>query len=406
MGLHTNQFRKGLFVRHICIGLLSLYATAYAASIPGLDEILKEADDANAEAASSLATTTSNVPNVQQNADGSGSVFIFPLPLDKVDPAPSRPTDVAGSPTTTTATTTASSDQILTIISEDEINKLLGDAPLADHGPDHQVVRIAVEHVPQAPARPLDSILDAIDSQPVVVDAPDNLTQGILLASSPNPALKGTGNKIVIQSPPPRPNGLRSPTGSAKELSQDDIVVANASASSGATVTSSGGLKIRYKRIRYQKIESCSVRNVRNVTGVGQASILPAAIMQPEFSVKMARFERDVVQPAARKYYGVPVTQIKQISSYRCTNIAGTRTLSEHTKANALDVASFVFADGRSVNLIEGWRGSSRERKFLRELQAGACNIFGTTLTPNYNKAHYNHFHLDNKARKSGNICK
>ncbi|MFV0321406.1 MAG: extensin family protein [Alphaproteobacteria bacterium] len=401
MGFHANHFRKGLLVRHICVGLFSLYASAYAASIPGLDEIFNEIDEANTQSAT---TTSNNVPNVQQNADGSGSVFIFPLPLDKVDPAPSRPTDVGDVPTTTTAAT-GNNDQILTIISEDEINKLLGDAPLADNGPDHQVVRIAVEHVPTAPARPLDSILDAIDSQPVVVDAPDNLTQGILLASSPNPALKGTSNKIVIQSPPPRPNGLRSPS-SLKELSQDDIVVANASASSGATVTSSGSLKVRYKRIRYQKIDSCSVRNVRNVTGVGQASILPAAIMKPDFSVKMARFERDVLQPAARKHYGVPVTQIKQISSYRCTNIAGTRTLSEHTKANALDVSSFVFADGRSVNLIEGWRGSRRERKFLRDLQAGACNIFGTTLTPNYNKAHYNHFHFDDKARKSKNICK
>ncbi|MFV0432236.1 MAG: extensin family protein [Alphaproteobacteria bacterium] len=409
-----NEYHKKLLFSSIFLGLLGV-SYAYATTIPGLEEILKEADEATQNITTSTTSTPQTpVPHVEQSTDGQGSVFVFPSPSQQQaaeqnnEQNTSTPSHIVPPPPSREAVSTQtaqSTENIQTIIGDDEIQRLLGDGPLADHGPDHQVVRIPAEYVPVAPPRPLDSILDEVASQPVVVDAPDNLTKGILTASMTNPALKGRGNKkIVILTPPPRPKGLKNPS-SLAQIDQDDIVVASTS-SSQAFVTSSGRLKIRYQTIRYQKIGRCNIRNVRKVTGVGQASIVPAAIMKKDLSVKIAQFERDVVQPAARRYYGVPVTQMKQLSSFRCTNIAGTRTLSEHTKANALDVSTFVFADGRSVNLVKGWRGSSRERKFLRELQKGACGIFGTTLTPNYNRDHYNHFHLDNKIRKSKNICK
>jgi len=42
---------------------------------------------------------------------------------------------------------------------------------------------------------------------------------------------------------------------------------------------------------------------------------------------------------------------------------------------------------------------------FLREAHASACRTFGTTLGPEANAAHRNHFHIDMAQRKFGKIC-
>ena len=43
--------------------------------------------------------------------------------------------------------------------------------------------------------------------------------------------------------------------------------------------------------------------------------------------------------------------------------------------------------------------------RFLREAHASACRIFGTTLGPEANEAHRNHFHVDMAERKGKKIC-
>lgn len=43
--------------------------------------------------------------------------------------------------------------------------------------------------------------------------------------------------------------------------------------------------------------------------------------------------------------------------------------------------------------------------RFLREAHAAACRIFGTTLGPEANEAHRNHFHVDMAERKVKKIC-
>jgi hypothetical protein len=43
--------------------------------------------------------------------------------------------------------------------------------------------------------------------------------------------------------------------------------------------------------------------------------------------------------------------------------------------------------------------------RFLHEIHAGGCRIFGTTLGPEVNEAHRNHFHVDMAERKFRKIC-
>lgn len=47
----------------------------------------------------------------------------------------------------------------------------------------------------------------------------------------------------------------------------------------------------------------------------------------------------------------------------------------------------------------------SAKARFLREAHATACKIFGTTLGPEANNAHRNHFHVDMAERKRSNFC-
>ena len=76
---------------------------------------------------------------------------------------------------------------------------------------------------------------------------------------------------------------------------------------------------------------------------------------------------------------------------------------SEHAKANALDVAAVTLKDGRTVSVLNDWRGDGPTGepggRFLHALRDGACQLFSTVLTPDYNAAHANHLHIDGAAR-------
>jgi hypothetical protein len=106
---------------------------------------------------------------------------------------------------------------------------------------------------------------------------------------------------------------------------------------------------------------------------------------------------RYAVVPAAKQYLGSEVVKIETMGTFNCRAVNGSRSgrLSEHAFANAVDVSAFVLRDGRRVSVLNGWRGSPKERAFLRRLHQSACKRFGTVLGPEYNAAHANHFHFD-----------
>ena len=59
----------------------------------------------------------------------------------------------------------------------------------------------------------------------------------------------------------------------------------------------------------------------------------------------MALWTRDVVQPAARKYFGRNVVELENLGSYNCRKIAGRDAQSEHATANAIDISGYFLAD-------------------------------------------------------------
>jgi hypothetical protein len=140
----------------------------------------------------------------------------------------------------------------------------------------------------------------------------------------------------------------------------------------------------------------------------GPAAVVPAATLACPMVSALDQWISGSVQPAAVRWFGQPVVEIKQISAYSCRGMNGNSRahISEHAFGNALDVAAFTLADGRKVTVRDGWRGLPEERGFLRDVHAAACEQFSTVLGPGSNVYHYDHLHLDLMRRSSGrSIC-
>ena len=113
----------------------------------------------------------------------------------------------------------------------------------------------------------------------------------------------------------------------------------------------------------------------------------------------LAIWEDQVVQPAALRFFGQKVEAVKHLGSYSCRSIAGTDRWSEHATANAIDIASFTLPDSQQIILARDWDGDDPKAKFLRLVRDGSCDLFSTVLSPDYNAAHADHFHLDQAQR-------
>ncbi len=140
-----------------------------------------------------------------------------------------------------------------------------------------------------------------------------------------------------------------------------------------------------------------------SVASFGPVAMKPAATLACPMVSALDRWLADSVQPAAQRWFGTRVAEIKQISAYSCRGMNGNSRarISEHAFGNALDIASFTLADGRVVTVKNGWKGMPEEQGFLRDIQAAACQQFNTVLAPGSNIYHYDHIHIDLMRRKS-----
>src|SRR6185437_16403243 len=133
------------------------------------------------------------------------------------------------------------------------------------------------------------------------------------------------------------------------------------------------------------------------VTTFGPVEVKPAATLACPIVSVLDRWIEDSVQPAAMHWFGAPVVEIKQISSYSCRGMNGNPNahISEHAFGNALDIAAFVLSDGRKITVKDGWHGLPEEQGFLRDVEAAACRDFNTVLAPGSNVYHRDHIHVD-----------
>ena len=113
------------------------------------------------------------------------------------------------------------------------------------------------------------------------------------------------------------------------------------------------------------------------------------------------------VQAAAFRHFGKPVVRVENLGTENCRTIAGTGQVSQHATGAAIDIAGFVLAGGQRVSVLRDWNSADPARRaFLREARDGACELFATSLSPDYNRAHADHLHLDVAARGGYRVCR
>jgi hypothetical protein len=114
-------------------------------------------------------------------------------------------------------------------------------------------------------------------------------------------------------------------------------------------------------------------------------------------------FDQQVLRPAATKHFRKPVVAIIHVGSYSCRRLYNRAdgAFSEHATANAFDITGFVLKDGERVSVLKDWNSTGPKAAFLREVRTGACGLFATVLSPDYNQAHADHLHLDQADRGS-----
>ena len=112
-------------------------------------------------------------------------------------------------------------------------------------------------------------------------------------------------------------------------------------------------------------------------------------------------WDRDVLQLAALRHFGTTVARVDHAGSYSCRRLYGRSDgpFSEHATADAVDITGFRLADGTRISVLRDWEGEGPKSEFLREVRDGACSLFATVLSPDYNAAHADHLHLDQARR-------
>jgi hypothetical protein len=136
----------------------------------------------------------------------------------------------------------------------------------------------------------------------------------------------------------------------------------------------------------------------------GGAGLLfqPQARVNCAFAQRLERFET-IVQEEARSILKSPVKTIVHLGTYNCRRMAAYPTwVSEHSFANAIDVATFVLKNGRTVEVERDWVHAekpavSAAAQFLRRLTRRLYDekVFSVVLTPSFDAHHKNHLHLD-----------
>jgi hypothetical protein len=94
-----------------------------------------------------------------------------------------------------------------------------------------------------------------------------------------------------------------------------------------------------------------------------EVALSPPPIVTCDMIATLHRWlERDV-QPLARKHLGGPVVRIDAMSSYSCRTAYGRSggRLSEHGKANALDIGVFTTARGQAAMVVADWGPTARQ---------------------------------------------
>ncbi|RZJ26987.1 MAG: extensin family protein [Brevundimonas sp.] len=214
---------------------------------------------------------------------------------------------------------------------------------------------------------------------------------------------------------PWKPLDLNHPIGQATAAKVSDFELARVAAPEEVTAVTDACMRVlREAGVTVERADDrddggfCVVQGAVRITGGDITPLAPGGlVMQCPLAVRYVIWDRQVLQPAAEEILGSRVARVENYGSYACRRIYNSDRPadrpSEHARANALDIAAVTLEDGRTVSVAGDWTGQGPEAgprgRFLRRLRDGACRVFSTVLSPDYNEAHRDHLHVDGAPR-------
>lgn len=127
-----------------------------------------------------------------------------------------------------------------------------------------------------------------------------------------------------------------------------------------------------------------------------QAILSKPAPMDCGLAIRYARFDEQVIQPLAMELFGKPVAVVHHYGSYNCRGRTSDKSrLSEHSYGRALDLGVFELDGGDTISVTKHWKGAGAKSEFLHRVARSACDYFSVVLSPNSDKDHYDHIHVD-----------
>jgi hypothetical protein len=148
----------------------------------------------------------------------------------------------------------------------------------------------------------------------------------------------------------------------------------------------------------------CAVTDVVRLEAVvlrdgSRVAMTPPAMLRCDMAEAVVHWVRDDIA-ATVQALGASLRSIDNYASYHCrgrNNVVGAQ-LSEHGKANALDIHSLRLANGRVVGLTD----PQVARNFREITRMSACGHFYTVLGPGSDGYHEDHVHVDLRERARG----
>lgn len=129
-----------------------------------------------------------------------------------------------------------------------------------------------------------------------------------------------------------------------------------------------------------------------------KVAVAPPATLRCTMATAVAQWIRDDIAPAATKTLHAPLRGLENLGSYECRGrdrVHGA-TLSEHGRANALDVRAFKV--GRETLVLADVKAP---KDFRDAVRASACARFMTVLGPGSDEDHAEHVHIDLEPRRN-----
>jgi hypothetical protein len=134
-----------------------------------------------------------------------------------------------------------------------------------------------------------------------------------------------------------------------------------------------------------------------------RVAVSPPATLRCPIAQAVAEWVREDVAPSMKKF-GPPLRVLDNFDSYSCRGRNNIRAaqLSEHGKADAIDIRDFALADGREFALTD----IHTDKDWREAIKASVCARFSTVLGPGSDGYHEEHIHLDLAERRNNyKVC-